>query len=68
MEVLVKNAGQVVTPRQILQEAWGPNYGDESDYVRTYISRLRQRLEPQARRPQYILSDRGNGYRLAEPE
>ena len=46
LRVLVKYAGQVVSPRQLLQEAWGADYGDEGDYVRTYIARLRRKLEP----------------------
>jgi len=64
LRVLVKYAGRVVSSRQLLQEAWGPDYGDEGDYVRTYITRLRQKLEPEIRRPRYILLERGLGYRL----
>ena len=46
LSVLVKYAGRVVSSRQLLQEAWGDDYGDEGDYVRTYITRLRRKLEP----------------------
>jgi two-component system KDP operon response regulator KdpE len=64
LRVLVKYAGRVVSPRGLLQEAWGPDYGDEGDYVRTYIARLRRKLEPDPRHPRYILLERGLGYRL----
>ncbi|MCH7621708.1 MAG: response regulator transcription factor [Chloroflexi bacterium] len=67
LKVLVEHAGQVVAPRQVLQQAWGPEYGDEGDYIRTYITRLRRKLEPDPSRPVYILLERGMGYRLAEP-
>ncbi|MFB3097391.1 MAG: helix-turn-helix domain-containing protein, partial [Dehalococcoidia bacterium] len=46
---------------------WGPQYGDEGDYIRTYITRLRRKLEPDPSQPVYIMLERGMGYRLAEP-
>ena len=64
LEVLVKYVGRVVSPRQLLQEAWGSDYGDEGDYVRTYITRLRRKLDPH--QPRYILLERGRGYRLTD--
>ena len=67
LRVLVEHAGQVVAPRQVLQQAWGPEYGDEGDYIRTYITRLRRKLEPDPSQPAYITLERGMGYRLAEP-
>ena len=68
LAVLVRTAGKVVTQRQILQEAWEPEYREEHDYVRTYISRLRRKLEPNPSDPIYIISERGIGYRLVAPE
>ena len=68
LHVMVKHDGQVVGSRQLLQEAWGPDYGDEGDYVRAYINRLRRKLEPDPQHPVFILLERGMGYRLAEPE
>ena len=64
LQVLVRNAGRVVSPQQLLQEAWGPDYGSEGDYVRAYIARLRRKLEPDPSNPQFILLERGLGYRL----
>ena len=68
LRALVKHVGQVVTPRQLLQEAWGPDYGDEGDYVRTYITRLRRKLEADPKNPRYIMLEWGFGYRLADPD
>ena len=64
LRVLVKNAGRVIGPRQLLQEAWGPEYSNEVDYVRAYIRRLRKKLELDPQNPRYILLERGIGYRL----
>ena len=65
LRVLVAHAGSVVSPRQLLREAWGPDYGDEGDYVRAYITRLRQKIETDTKFPRYILLNRGLGYLLA---
>ena len=68
LRVLVRYAGQVVSSGDLLRESWGPEYGIESDYIRTYIGRLRRKLEPDSQSPRYILLERGLGYRLAEPD
>lgn len=64
MRTFIRYAGRVVTQRILLQQAWGPEYGDEGDYIRTYVTRLRKKLEPQPHSPRYILTERGMGYRL----
>ncbi len=66
LRVFIKYAGQVVAPRTLLKEAWGPDYGDEGDYVRTYVNRLRRKIEPDLKQPCYLLLERGLGYRLVE--
>ena len=58
----------VVTHRMLLQQVWGPEYGDEGDYVRTYVTRLRKKLEPEPTRPRYLVTERGIGYRLVSPK
>jgi two-component system, OmpR family, KDP operon response regulator KdpE len=64
LEVLVRNRGRLVTQRQLLQEVWGPAYETESNYLRVYIAQLRRKLEPEASRPRYFLTESGMGYRF----
>jgi two-component system KDP operon response regulator KdpE len=66
LSVLVKNAGRVMTHRQLLREVWGPGSGNETHYVRVYVNHLRQKLEPEPARPTYLLTESGVGYRLAD--
>lgn len=61
---LMKNAGKVLTHKSILQNVWGPEYGDEPEYLRVYMGRLRQLIEPDAPTSSYILTERGIGYRF----
>jgi two-component system KDP operon response regulator KdpE len=61
---LARNAGKVMTHRQILQTVWGPEYGDEADYVWTYVRRIRRKLEPDPEQPRYLLTEAGVGYRM----
>ena len=62
MALLVENTGRIVTHRQILEKVWGWEYIDDVDYVRIYISHLRQKIELDAARPNYILTEAGVGY------
>ena len=64
IDVLVKNAGKVLTHRQLLKEVWGPGSGNESHYLRVYMNQLRQKLEADPARPKYLLTEPGVGYRL----
>ena len=64
LSVLVKNAGMVMTHRQLLREVWGPGSGEETHYVRVYMNQLRQKLEADSSRPRYLLTEPGVGYRL----
>ena len=59
---LVINAGRILTHRALLQAVWGPEYGDETEYLWTYIKRLRQKIEPDPHNPRYILTQAGVGY------
>jgi len=63
---LVQNAGWVVTHDQLLAKVWGYEYRDEPHYVRLYINYLRQKLEKDPSNPQYILTERGVGYRFVD--
>jgi len=64
LEMLVRHAGKLVTQRQLLQEVWGPQYGDESNYLRVHIAHLRRKLEPDRSRPRYLITEPGMGYRF----
>ncbi|MGE5526031.1 MAG: response regulator [Rhodospirillaceae bacterium] len=64
LSVLVANASRVLTHRQLLREVWGPGYADSTHYLRVYIARLREKLERDATRPQFILTETGIGYRF----
>jgi two-component system KDP operon response regulator KdpE len=66
LTVLVKNAGRVLTQRQLLKEVWGPGSGDETHYLRVYMNQLRQKLEADAARPKFLLTEPGVGYRLLD--
>ncbi|MCC7209076.1 MAG: response regulator transcription factor [Anaerolineae bacterium] len=63
--VLVRNAGRVITRAELVKEAWGPQYGDAVDSLKLYIHYLRQKIESDPGRPEYILTSRGVGYRFA---
>jgi two-component system KDP operon response regulator KdpE len=64
LTVLIKNVGKVLTHRQLLREVWGPGSSEETHYLRVYMNQLRQKLEPDATRPKYLLTEPGVGYRL----
>jgi DNA-binding response OmpR family regulator len=63
---LVQNAGWVISHDQLLSKVWGYEYRDEPHYVRLYINYLRQKLEKDPADPQYILTERGVGYRFVD--
>lgn len=64
LETLMKNAGKVLTHRQLLKEVWGPAYATQTQYIRVYMVQLRHKLEKDAARPRYLLTEPGIGYRL----
>jgi len=66
LHYLVQNAGWVVTHDQILTNVWGYEYRDQPHYVRLYINYLREKLEKDPVNPQYILTERGTGYRFVD--
>ena len=63
---LIQNAGYTLTHEIILSKVWGYEYQDESQYVRLYITYLRQKIEPDPSNPRYILTERGIGYRFVD--
>jgi len=64
---LASHPGEVISHRRILQAVWGPDYGDEIEYLRVFINQLRKKIEPDRANPVYILTDPTAGYRLFIP-
>ena len=64
VEVLVRNAGRLVSQRQLLQDVWGPHYGEETNYLRVHMAHIRRKLEPAPSQPRYFLTEPGMGYRF----
>ena len=64
VEALVRNAGKLVTQKQLLQEVWGPGYADESNYLRVHLAHIRRKLEPDTGAPRHFVTEPGIGYRF----
>ena len=65
---LVRNAGRVVPHKTLLTRVWGPEYADETHYVKLYIRYLRQKIEECPKQPKYVLTEWGVGYRFCNPQ
>ena len=68
VRVLSQHHGRLVTHRQLLQEVWGPGYGQETHYLRVHVAHIRAKLESDPSRPVYLITEPGVGYRLRDPE
>jgi two-component system KDP operon response regulator KdpE len=68
VEVLVRNAGKLVSQRQLLHDVWGPQYGEETNYLRVHLAHIRRKLEPDPARPRYFITEPGMGYRFEGPD
>lgn len=68
MEVLLRNAGKLVTRQTLLTHVWGTEHVQDSGYLRLYISQLRKKLEADPANPRHILTEQGMGYRLVGVE
>ena len=66
LRYLVSRRGKPVPHRELLQAVWGPDYGDQTDYLRVFITHLRKKIEPNPAKPKYILTDPWLGYRFAD--
>jgi two-component system, OmpR family, KDP operon response regulator KdpE len=64
LATLAKHGGKVLTHRQLLKEVWGPTHVEQTQYLRVYMAQLRHKLEKDAARPQYLVTEPGVGYRL----
>jgi DNA-binding response OmpR family regulator len=68
VEALVRHPGRLITQRQLLQTVWGPNYEDETNYLRVHMTHVRRKLEPDSTRPRYFHTEPGMGYRYEPPD
>lgn len=66
LEILIQNAGKLVTKQRLLSSIWGKGFENEQGYLRLFISQLRQKLEPNPASPQYFLTEAGMGYRFRQ--
>lgn len=64
LALLVKNEGKVLTHQYLLRAIWGPGYIDQSQYLRVFIAQIRKKIEEDANRPEYLLTESGVGYRF----
>ena len=67
LRYLVAHANKVLTHRELLQAVWGPDYGDQVDYLRVFVNQLRKKIEPKPSNPVYLLTEPWVGYRLYLP-
>ena len=67
VEVLIRHAGRLITYELLLREVWGPNYGKETNYLRVFMSQIRQKLEPEPSKPRYFITEPGMGFRFDPP-
>lgn len=68
LRLLVQHTGKVMTHQQILREVWGPDYIDQTQYLRVYMAHLREKLEAEPSKPSLLLTEPGVGYRLVQTE
>jgi two-component system, OmpR family, KDP operon response regulator KdpE len=68
LSYLAGHPNKVLSHREILQAVWGPDYGDEHEYLRVFINRLRKKMEPHPAKPRYLLTEPWVGYRFHLPQ
>jgi two-component system, OmpR family, KDP operon response regulator KdpE len=59
---------KTIAHRELLQAVWGPDYGDELEYLRVFVNRLRKKIEPDPSKPQFLVTDAWAGYRFHMPQ
>ncbi|MCI2419246.1 response regulator [Saccharopolyspora sp. K220] len=64
LEVLARNKGRLVGQKQLLKEVWGPQYANETHYLRVYLAQLRRKLELDPSHPRHLITEAGMGYRF----
>jgi two-component system KDP operon response regulator KdpE len=64
VEVLARHQGKLVSQTQLLKQVWGPDYGEETNYLRVFMAQIRRKLEPDPTHPRYFVTEPGMGYRF----
>ncbi len=67
LRYLTSNANQAISHRKLLQAVWGPDYGDEVEYLRVFINHLRKKIERNPSKPKHLLTEPWVGYRFVSP-
>ena len=67
LRMLVANPNKVIPHRKLLQSIWGPDYGDEVEYLRFFVNQLRKKIEPAPSKPKYLVTEPWVGYRFVSP-
>ncbi|MCP4426611.1 MAG: response regulator transcription factor [Chloroflexi bacterium] len=67
LHYFMQNPGKALSHQTILRTVWGPEYGNEAEYLRVYIGRLRRKIEADPSKPQYLHTEHGLGYRFTAP-
>lgn len=67
LQYLVANANVAIPHAKLLQAVWGPDYGDQVEYLRVFINQLRKKIEPDPAKPRYLLTEPWVGYRFELP-
>lgn len=67
LSYLLARPNRTIAHRELLQAVWGPDYGDELEYLRVFVNRLRKKVEPDPSKPQLIVTDAWAGYRFHLP-
>jgi two-component system KDP operon response regulator KdpE len=68
LHYFVTHPNKALPHRELLQAVWGPDYGDQVEYLRVFINQLRKKIEPEPSKPRYLLTEPWVGYRFAMPE
>jgi two-component system, OmpR family, KDP operon response regulator KdpE len=68
LSYLIARPNKTISHRELLQAVWGPDYGDELEYLRVFINRLRKKIEPDPSKPQFLVTDAWAGYRFQIPQ
>lgn len=68
LSYLLARPNKTIAHRELLQAVWGPDYGDELEYLRVFVNRLRKKIEPDPSKPQFLVTDAWAGYRFQIPQ